>query len=38
MGKSEVRLLSPQLPRIICISFHIAEHYFLGAWNMLFVA
>ena len=38
MGKSEVRLLSPQLPRVICISFHIAEHNFLGAWNMLVVA
>ena len=38
MGKSEVRLFSPQLPRVICTSFHIAEHYFLGAWNRLFVA
>ena len=37
MGKRELRLLSPQLPRVICISFHIAEHYSLGAWNRLFV-
>ena len=36
MGKGKVRLLSPQLPRVICISFHIAEPYSLGAWNRLF--
>ena len=37
MGKGEVRLLSPQIPRVICISFYIAEHHSLGAWNRLFV-
>ena len=38
MGKGEVRLLCPELPRVICVSFHIAELYYRGAWNRLFVA
>ena len=35
MWKCAFSLLSSQ--RVICISFHIAEHYSLGAWNRLFV-
>ena len=31
MGKRELHLLSPQLPRVICISFHIAEHH---SWSL----
>ena len=38
MGKEKVCLLSPQLLRVICISCHIAEHYYLAAWNRPFVA
>ena len=34
-GKCAFSLLSSQ--RVICISFYIAEHYSLGAWNRLFV-
>ena len=34
-GKCAFSLLSYQ--GVICISFHIAEHYSLGAWNRLFV-